>query len=197
MSKYLHHSGKLSNMFICTNVLGQQFYLFITLKFISNMTPSLLANNSSHVIVGGVHADHLTGQTLKLPGKTFPENWIFIFITHYLLLMSSDHLYLDYRHGDGGDRISLHTHYTDTTQTSLHNVHHTTLPVKVSVTLRLRVTQSSIRATSPSIDCSLPDKKYLATFIPGLRKIRTCQGLHCGYLRPPHKSYFEDLQPAR
>ena len=47
------------------------------------MTASL-ANNSSHVIVGGVHADHLTRQTLKLPGKTFPENWIFIFITHYL-----------------------------------------------------------------------------------------------------------------
>ena len=47
------------------------------------MTPSL-ANNSSHVIVGGVHADHLTRQTLQLPGKTFPENWIFIFITHYL-----------------------------------------------------------------------------------------------------------------
>ena len=127
VSKYLHHSGELSNMFICTNVLGQQFYLFITLKFIGNMTPSL-ANNSSHVIVGGVHADHLTRQTLKLPGKTFPENWIFIFITHYLLLISWYHLYLDYRHGDGGDRISLHTHYTDTTQTSLHNVHHTITP---------------------------------------------------------------------
>ena len=117
-----------------------------------------------------------------------------LLITYYLCRRIT---YLDYRHEDGGDRISLHTHYTDTTQTSLHNVHHTTLPVKVSVTLRLRVTQSSIRATSPSIDCSLPDKKYLATYIPGLGKIRTCQGLHCGYLRPPHKSYFEDLQPAR
>ena len=124
----------------------------------------------SHVIVGGVHADHLTRQTLQLPGKTFPENWIFIFITHYLLFMSCGHLYLDYQHGDGGDRISLHTYYTDTTQTSLHNVHHTTLPVKVSVTLRLRVTQSSIRATSPSIDCSLPDKKIFGNKHTGSRK---------------------------
>ena len=84
--------------------------------------------------------------------------------------MSCGHLYLDYQHGDGGDRISLHTYYTDTTQTSLHNVHHTTLPVKVSVTLRLRVTQSSIRATSPSIDCSLPDKKIFDNIHTGSRK---------------------------
>ena len=123
VSKYLHHSGELSNMFICTNVLGQQFYLFITRKFISNMTPSL-ANNSSHVIVGGVHADHLTRQTLQLPGKTFPENWIFIFITHYLLLMSSDHIHILIILIIDTRMVEIGYHYTHITLTP-HRHHYT------------------------------------------------------------------------